>query len=193
MKGLSNILTQIENETAEKVNEVIGAANEQANKIKAESKAKAEKEAKAIISAAEVKAKDMLSRSESANELKIKRAILTKKQELINETIDKAMESIINLPDDKYFDMIIKLVKKYAHSESGGEILMSERDKKRMPKDFELNIKENYGIEVSEKTINSDGGFILSYGDIEENCTFKAVFESKREEILTLINNLLFE
>lgn len=193
MKGLSNILTQIENETAEKVNEVIGAANEQANKIKAESKAKAEKEAKAIISVAEVKAKDMLSRSESANELKIKRAILTKKQELINETIDKAMESIINLPDDKYFDMIIKLVKKYAHSESGGEILMSERDKKRMPKDFELNVKENYGIEVSEKTINSDGGFILSYGDIEENCTFKAVFESKREEILTLINNLLFE
>lgn len=193
MKGLSNILTQIENETAEKINEVIGAANEQANKIKAESKAKAEKEAKAIISVAEVKAKDMLSRSESANELKIKRAILTKKQELINETIDKAMESIINLPDDKYFDMIIKLVKKYAHSESGGEILMSERDKKRMPKDFELNIKENYGIEVSEKTINSDGGFILSYGDIEENCTFKAVFESKREEILTLINNLLFE
>lgn len=193
MKGLSNILTQIENETAEKVNEVIGAANEQANKIKAESKTKAEKEAKAILSAAEIKAKDMLSRSESANELKIKRAILTKKQELINETIDKAMESIINLPDDKYFDMIIKLVKKYVHSENGGEILMSERDKKRMPKDFELNIKENYGIEVSEKTINSDGGFILSYGDIEENCTFKAVFESKREEILTLINNLLFE
>lgn len=193
MKGLSNILTQIENETAEKIKEVIGSANAQAEKIKAKAKEDAEAEAKAIISAAEVKAEDILNRSESANELKIKRAILAKKQELINETIEKAMESITSLSDDKYFDIIIKLIKNYAHSGDGGEILISEYDKKRMPEDFEDNIKKSYGIKLSEKSINSDGGFILSYGDIEENCTFKAVFESKREELLTLTNNLLFE
>lgn len=193
MKGLSNILTQIENETSEKVNEVIGAAKKQAEDITAKAREKAEAEAKTIEAEAEAKAKDILSRNDSANELKIKRAILTKKQELINDTIDKAMESIVNLSDDKYFDIIIRLVKKYAHSENSGEILMSERDKKRMPKDFEDKLKESCKVKLSDRTVKADGGFILSYGDIEENCTFKAVFDSKREELLTLTNSLLFE
>lgn len=192
MKGLSNILTQIENETSEKVSEIIGAAKTQANEITVKAKNAAEAESKTIMENAEAKYNDILSRAESANELKIKKEILIKKQELINETIDKAMNSLLNLPEDKYFDIILKLVKKYAHG-GDGEVLMSEKDKKRLPKDFELKLNEIAGIKLSDKTTNVDGGFILTYGDIEENCTFKAIFESRREDILTLVNNLLFE
>ena len=37
-----------------------------------------------------------------------------------------------------------------------------------------------------------DGGFLLVYGGIEENCTISAVFASKREELSDQVNRLLF-
>ena len=37
-----------------------------------------------------------------------------------------------------------------------------------------------------------DGGFLLVYGGIEENCTIRAVFDSKREELSDHVNRLLF-
>lgn len=190
MKGLSNILTQIENEASQKVSEILTSAQNSADEIISKAKAKAESEAEIIKNNAEVKYNDILSRSDSANELKIKREILAKKQELINQTIDKAMQSFLDLPDEEYFNLIETLVKKHLHKGENGEIIMSERDKKRMPTDF---VSKLDGLKISDKTINADGGFILSYGDIEENCTFKAIFESKREEMMTTVNELLFD
>ena len=45
MKGLSNILTQIENVANQKVNEILASAQNSADEIIAKAKAKAEKEA----------------------------------------------------------------------------------------------------------------------------------------------------
>ncbi len=37
-----------------------------------------------------------------------------------------------------------------------------------------------------------DRGFILTYGGIEENCTFKALMDCKKDELQDLIRNILF-
>ena len=37
-----------------------------------------------------------------------------------------------------------------------------------------------------------DGGFILIYGGIEENCTIKALFDAKRDELSDKVNRQLF-
>ncbi|MEE0784775.1 MAG: hypothetical protein U0M10_02385, partial [Oscillospiraceae bacterium] len=36
------------------------------------------------------------------------------------------------------------------------------------------------------------GGFILVYGGIEENCTFPALFEARKEELQDLVHKQLF-
>ena len=35
-------------------------------------------------------------------------------------------------------------------------------------------------------------GALLLYGGIEENCTFRALFDDKREELQDLTNQILF-
>ena len=53
--------------------------------------------------------------------------------------------------------------------------------------------KEKGGsLEVDSDPADITDGFILKYGDIEENCTFDAIFDSKRDELRDLVNKNLF-
>ena len=66
-----------------------------------------------------------------------------------------------------------------------------------MPAGFAEKIKsiaasKGGNLKVSEKPEKMDGGFLLVYGGIEENCTIRAVFDSKREELSDQVNRLLF-
>ncbi len=37
---------------------------------------------------------------------------------------------------------------------------------------------------------NIDNGFILAYGGIEENCTIRAMFDAKRDELSDIVHRL---
>lgn len=66
-----------------------------------------------------------------------------------------------------------------------------------MPKGFEQEIQkaaaEKGGVlELSREARDIDGGFILVYGGIEENCTIKALFDAQRDELSDKVHGLLF-
>ncbi len=90
------------------------------------------------------------------------------------------------------------MVKKYAHNKSG-KILFSAADKARLTKDFENSLKQCLEAKVGAAlTIASEeppfeGGFLLVYGDIEENCSFDALFAEERDNLQDKVNSLLFE
>ena len=44
----------------------------------------------------------------------------------------------------------------------------------------------------SNKASDIDGGFILIYGGIEENCSLAAMFHAQKEEMADKLNSLLF-
>ena len=53
--------------------------------------------------------------------------------------------------------------------------------------------KKGGSLELTETVPDGmDGGFILTYGGIEENCTIKALFDAKREELSDKVNRQLF-
>ena len=56
-------------------------------------------------------------------------------------------------------------------------------------------LKEAVGADVSiaQEPANIDGGFILSYGGIEENCSFDAIFRSEREKLQDIVSGILFK
>lgn len=197
MTGLEKILKAIEADADKNADEIIGKANREAEEIMAAAQQEAEKKCSEIAIKSEMDRKAVISRAESAASLQEKKIILDAKQQMISNIITSARNSLMILPDSEYIQIILRMVKKYAHQKSG-VILFSAADKKRLPSDFDtllkniLSDKTGASLTVSEEIVNLEGGFILKYGDIEENCSFDAIFSAAKEELQDKVNTLLF-
>lgn len=119
------------------------------------------------------------------------REILKTKNEAVENVLADSKNKIMSMNDKAYEALLISLLKKY-HDEKNGEIIFSKSDEKRDLKLLEKEAKA-LGLELSDKRANINGGFILKYGKIEENCSIDAVFKEKREELTDYINSNLFK
>ena len=198
MTGLEKILKAIEEDATNAANSVIAKANREAEEITNAAKAEAEKKRAEIAKKSEADIKALLSRAESAAALQEKKLILKEKQQIISNIISKAQYSLSNLTDQEYFEVIIRMVKKYALAQAGN-IVFSAADKIRLPKDFDseltkaLENRAGASLSISDETRNLDGGFILIYGEVEENCSFNALFGAAKEDLQDKVNAILFE
>lgn len=190
MTGLEKIIKSISDEAETEASKIIEDANSKASELLEKSKSDSDNNASALIKEAEDKAKVILEKAMSAAMVEKKKLILLEKQNHIKNLIDEAKNSIINLPDDQYFEVIFKMIEKSV-SEGEGEIVFSERDKKRLPEDFLERLKK-LSLKVSKETRNFSGGFVLVYGGIEENCSLDVLFESKYDDLCDSVNKLLF-
>ncbi len=73
------------------------------------------------------------------SQLKRRQMILKKKQELIAETEDKALEAILSMPADEYFDAVVRMAVKNAQM-GEGIISFGKKDLDRLPADFESRL-----------------------------------------------------
>ena len=122
--------------------------------------------------------------------------ILKVKQQCISEVINEAQNKIRNLPANEYFSFFEKILKTNVQP-GNGIMKMSADDLKRMPDNFEENIKqiaETCGgtLTVSRQPIPVKDGFILVYGEVEENCTLKALFDTNIDKLKDIANEALF-
>ena len=73
---------------------------------------------------------------------------------------------------------------------------LSAQDLQRLPQDFEdrinAEIYETGAVQVSRTPKEIDNGFVLVYGDIEINCTLRAVFDERMDALKDLLHPLLF-
>lgn len=189
MTGLDKIVQQIQSEARQAAEKTISDARRQAETITDEARQKAQTQCAAIKTQSKSDAANALSAAESAAQLAKRRAILAAKQQIINETISKAQSSLYDLPDAQYFELILKMVKKYAR-DGEGEIIFNDKDKKRLPPDFSKSLGQK--LAVSAQTRDMDGGFVLTYGGIEENCSFEALFYAAHEQLQDKVSELLF-
>jgi len=198
MTGLDKILKAIEDDAKAEADAVIAEAKKTADAIIIAAKQEADKKCTLIAekSAADIAA--VISRAESAAGLKEKKIILETKQLVINDIITQARNSLANLSDFEFTETILTMVKKFAHNEPG-KILFSHKDKVRLTTDFNdrlkaaLTVKEKSVLVIEETSADLDGGFLLVYGDIEENCTFEALFAAARDILQDKVNSLLFD
>ncbi len=198
MSGLEKILKHIEDNANNNAKELIEKANMAAEKIVN----KAEEESNAIfiqkIEQCKADVDAFISFSEASAALKKKQIILDSKQQIIKDLINRAKDYIIKLPKEEYFEVILKMLTKYCIGKSG-QIIFSQYDRERMPEQFEQQInkaistKEGVHLEISDETRSIDGGFVLNYGEIEQNCSFDALFLDKYDLLQDEVYKLLFD
>lgn len=196
MAGVDNIINDILQEADDKALDILAEAKKKAFAIEETAKRESEEAAGKAAERTELDAKEYVRRSDSASQMLKKKAVLSAKQEIITEVIEKAYQKLDHQPDDAYFEMIRTLLKKASH-EGDGEICFSARDLKRLPKNFEKEADEiasgNGGsLTLSKEPADIENGFILRYGGIEENCTLTALFEEKSEQLRDRVHQVLW-
>lgn len=196
MTGLNKIIGQIKIESDAAAAQVIAKAQAEADKILKAAKVQAAEECARIERDSAADVADALARTKSAADLLKRKTILAQKQCLISEVIEKAQKSLDTLPDAEYFEIIVRMAKRFTLAQEG-RILFSKRDLSRLPDDFEAVLNAAAGVSgarltISDETRNIDGGFVLVYGGVEENCSFTAMFDSAHETLQDKVQELLF-
>lgn len=196
MTGLEKMIGQIEAEAKTEAEARLSAARAEAAQIIAQAEAESEAMAETLARQAEEEAAHYLERARSSAELKRRMSLLQAKQEVIADVMEKAYRQLDSLGDAEYFELIRRLLRRYAQP-ADGEICFSERDKKRLPSGFEKEIgkiaAENGGsLKLWEEAAPIDNGFILVYGGVEENCTFRALMDGGRERLQDAVRRVLF-
>ncbi len=196
MAGIDNITSRILAEAQKEADAILAKANEEAKGILGKAEAGAEK----VREAESLKTDRSVSLYEtriaaSAESLK-KKALLAAKQGMIADVIAGAYKDLAGQDDASYFGMLAKFLAKAVRGEAG-EILLSEKDKKRVTPDFiakvgKIAAEHGGSLVLSDKTANIENGFILSYGGIEENCSLAAIFDSAKDQIQDSVFKALF-
>lgn len=196
MTGLEKIIGKIEQNSAQRCEEIILKANGVAEDILL----RAEDEATAIETQGQEKAmrdaEEFIKMAESGALQKAGQIILAARIEAVDDTISAVTHALKSLPSEAYFKVLLALVMKNA-CPGLGEMRLSEKDIKRLPPHFEAEL--NKALQARGSTVNINDkpaaifdGFILVYGDIEINCTFDALIEASRDELKEISANLFF-
>jgi len=197
MTGLEKIIQQIESDAEAQARQTIGNAKTEAGKIIAEAEAEGKRLSDEIIEKGEADLESLAAKHASADSLESRKSLLLMKQKLIGETISEAQDNLLALPLTEYFGVLKQMILRCALPKEG-VVFLSEGDFKRKPKTFEQEINEALGktggsISISEEFRKINGGFVLSYGGVEENCSLEALFESVREHLQDIAQEILFQ
>lgn len=196
MTGLEKMQSQILDEARRSADEILEQARREAQETREEAEKKAQAESSRILGKTQTELKNIQERTISSCALQRRQILLEAKQEIIAQILEKAYHTLIEADEDTYFRIIRKMLGKYAAGQAG-EICFSERDLKRMPEGFEKEIQEiaekNGGtLVLSKEPRKISGGFVLVYGGIEENCSFRAMFHTRKDELSDEVHKILF-
>ena len=196
MGGLDKIIGHINHDAENEVKSVLDAAKAQAESIVNDAKEKTAEECDRINKKAATEVQSILDRGRSSAELKTKQILLTGRQELISETINMVRDRLNSLSDEEYAEFITGLFAKHVPNKDA-VLKLNAADMKRIPKevlDGFVKKAEEAGakLTVSGEAAGIKNGFVLDFGEIEENCTFDALIDQNIEELQDKVKSLLF-
>ena len=196
MTGIDKITAEILMDAQSRADEILDQARKDADDQLAAAAAEAAEASEAAGKKAERAVSDYEDRVRSQCEQEKKLAYLAAKQEVIDKVMTEAAARVKNQEPAAYYETLEKIMA--ANVRAGeGEILLSAADKARVPESFLAKAKEiaaNAGgsLALAEEVADIDGGFILRYGQIEENCSLSALFAENRDRLQDTISSILW-
>ena len=193
MSGIDKILNVIDSQQKQTENNIIRTAEEKARAIEADGDKKAETAYNEYMKKSLMKAETDFRNACNSTDAENRRKILECKVEIINMAIENIISRLESLPDSEYFDMILRLAERKFH-DGNGKIFFGKKDLARLPADFQEKISGTSGgkVEISDIPADIENGFILEYGLILENCSFRAVLESEKDTVRDILARVLF-
>ncbi|MCL2863927.1 MAG: V-type ATP synthase subunit E [Lachnospiraceae bacterium] len=196
MSGLDKMVSQIMDEANHSVERKLAKANEVAGRLMADAKAEVDLKVGEMTRKLNAEVSEERQRGDSACDRYRRKALLEGKQAMIAEILEKAYQQILHMDASAYFAYVLKILEKHAWADSG-EIYFSQRDLDRMPADFAAEIEQvaivkGGSLVLSSESKEIDGGFVLVYGGIEENCSIAAMFRSGNQRLSDLVNQTIF-
>lgn len=193
MNGLDKIIEQILAEAKQKAQSIIDDADQKAADIINKAQEEAVLSCRQLAEQGQRDAERVISFAESSAHIEGKKLILQTKSNIIDGIIKEAHKSILSLNDKDYFEVLLNMIKLFARNEDG-QLLLNQKDLNRLPANFEAKASKAIGkkLTVSKDCCKIDGGFILSYGGIEENCSFDTIFKVKNEQLRDKVSSIVF-
>lgn len=196
MNGIEKITNRINADVQREIDEINAQASAEAAGIAAQYAQRAKKESEDILARGRQAAAEREERLGSVAQLEARKLILRAKQEVLEQAFAKALEDLLNLPEKEYTELLAKLIVKA--SQSGTEqVIFSQKDRPRYGKTAVTRANELLGdrgqLTLSTESRAIQGGFILSDGDVEVNCTFETLVRLQRRELDGAVSKVLFD
>lgn len=196
MNGIEKITNRINADVQREIDEINAQASAEAAGIAAQYAQRAKKESEDILTRGRQAAAEREERLGSVAQLEARKLILRAKQEVLEQAFAKALEDLLNLPEKEYTELLAKLIVKA--SQSGTEqVIFSQKDRPRYGKTAVTRANELLGdrgqLTLSTESRAIQGGFILSDGDVEVNCTFETLVRLQRRELDGAVSKVLFD
>lgn len=191
MTGIENILSIISSQQKQTEKMIISSAEKKADGIITEGNEKAAKEYEEYLKKAKVQLALVYDNAISSVNAQMKRRELAYKVKCIDNTAEKVIERLNSLPDSEYSAVLEKLLLRKADG-GKGMLFLNKKDLSRLTDSFR-NTAKKLNVEISEECAGIENGFILTYGLISENCSFRAIIEAERDSVRDIISRELFE
>lgn len=195
MSGLDIMLKTIQEEASAQAQAMLDQAKAEASQFLDQAQEASNARCETILEESRRQAADIRQRAQAQGELQRRRGLLAHKQLLLEQTAQAAREGILALPREEYFSLLVHLAARNAEP-GEGVMFLSPKDLERLPQGFthRLNaaLPQGAALEVSSAPRHMDGGFVLQYGDVEQNCSLSALFDELREGILDEAREALF-
>ena len=198
MSGTERIKAKIIEDAEARSGQILEQARAEAREIMNNALKEAEQKRAEILKKAEAEGMEVYRRMLSEATLEGRKATLSARQDVVESAFSRAMDKLCSLPDKDYQELLEDMVVDAAKNEDG-EILLSEKDKKRVGKDFIKNINKRLSsagksgkITLSQDSIKAAGGFVLRYKEMEINSTFEVIIEIMRSRLENDVVKILF-
>ncbi len=193
MPGIDKIIEAIGSGYDEKKRELTESARRQAEAIVTDARAQAD----GILSAADAEAaaeRDRVIRAASSRAVAdAKKDALAAKSALIDEAVESAVQTILEMPDDAYFDAFYALL--LSSGATAGSLRFNARDLSRLPPSFCERLKKDFGGALtvdSNRPLDSKGGFVAECADSDFDYTLEALTQQCADELRFEAGRTLF-
>ena len=190
--ALADIKKKIETEARQEAGKLLQRAREEADAILAEADLQAEKMRQSYERRLQEEEPEVLRRRRIVADMDVQRLELGARREVIGKTFETALGVLRALPAEKYEAFVTALLENAMITKSE-EVLVGRKEKVVTAAWLEkFNKAHDASLTLSSEKLNEAGGFVLSQGRVDVNCTFDMLVHSLTEDLEADVVERLF-
>ena len=191
--SIEKITSKIISEASELKEKTLSEARAQSDAVLAEAQRKAQEMVEESKKRGLEEKEKIISRRKSVADIDCRKVFLAKKQELIGQCFDKAVDEIISMDEADYTDLLTALGK--SSGLTAGQLIFNEKERAAIGQKVvdALNAAVTGGsFALSEETRKLRGGYMLMCGQTFINNTIEALVEEARPELVAEVAKMMF-